>query len=153
LLARTPPALILTPPEQWRNEHEMQIACTDMLATLLLPDVEWSAVDHGHSFDKRPIRNAKPGRNGKIATIGMLEAQKRKRRGVKSGLCDFYFWHQGDCFAIELKTPDGALSDDQREHIKGLIRNNVLVRVCWSKALVLQTVIEWHLTRPMVIAA
>jgi hypothetical protein len=144
-LARTPPPLVLTAPERWDDEHDLQIACTEMLERILLEEVEWSAVDHGHSLDMRKGRHGVP--------IGVLEAKKRKRRGIKTGLCDYYFWHQDCAFAIEMKMPDGVLRDDQRKHIKGLIRNGVLVKVCYSTNLVFNTVVEWHLTRPMQVTA
>jgi hypothetical protein len=140
VLARTPPPLILTPPERFPNEHAMQECCTQtILRPLLLPDVAWSAIDHGHSFDKRV------GRHG--VEIGFLEAKKRKRRGVEPGIPDYLLWHEGDSFAIELKMPDGDLSDDQRTMLKRLIRSGVLCRVCHSLNLVLNTLMEWHLTR------
>ena len=138
MLARTPP-LVLTAPELFADEHAMQEACTTMLTPLLLPEVTWTAIDHGHSFDKRK------GRHG--VEIGFLEARKRKRRGVKPGIPDYLFWHEGDAFAIELKMPDGTLSDDQRDMLKALIRSGVLCRVCYSTNLVLLTCQEWSLLR------
>jgi len=143
---RRPGPLILTPYDP--AEHEMQIDITAALEKILLPDVAWTAIDHGHSFDQRPAR-VKPGRDGRVPTVGMLEALKRKRRGVRAGVCDYCFWYMPappGAFAIELKTPDGPLSDDQRVWIKRMIRAGAAVKVCWSKALVIQTVTEWGLT-------
>jgi hypothetical protein len=144
MLARTPP-FALTAPQLYRNEHELQIACTRMFIPLMLPAVTWSAVDHGHSFDRTIGRNGRP--------IGLLEAQKRKARGIKAGLPDYLLWHLGDAFAIELKMPDGELSDDQKDMIRSLLANRVRVKVCYSTSLVLATLAEWELLRPMRVAA
>jgi VRR-NUC domain len=149
-VAGLPPPLVLTPYDP--AEHELQIDCTTMLHTILLPGVCWTAIDHGHSFDKRPAR-VKPDRHGRVPTIGMLEAIKRKRRGIKSGICDYLFWFEGSSFAIELKVPDGILSDDQKKWLRSMIANKVRCKVCWSKSLVFQTVVEWGLTRRMQVAA
>lgn len=126
-------------------EHEMQEECTRALNTILLPTVCWTAIDAGHSFDQRIGRHGVP--------RGMLEAQKRKRRGVKKGWPDYQFFHHGSAFAIELKVPSGTLSPEQKDILRQLIANQVSCRVCWSVDLVIATVAEWGLSRPLRIAA
>jgi hypothetical protein len=123
------------------TEHELQIVCADACWRILLPDVQWTAVDLGHSLDQRVGRNGVP--------IGLIEAQKRKRRGCKPGVFDFLFWHRGAAFAIELKrNADEQLSDDQKEFGRGLIRAGCKVKVAWTFDLFIQTITVWGLVRP-----
>ena len=143
MLARTPPPLVLTPPGQ--REHELQIECTEMLNRILLPEVCWTAIDHAHSFDKRRGAHGVP--------IGMLEAQKRKRRGIKPGIPDYAFWHACKSYAIELKVDGPDLSDDQEIFLRAMIGAGVEVSVCWTQDQVLSEVVAWELTRPMQVAA
>ena len=133
----------LTPHQ--KGEHELQIDCTAMLKRLLLPEVAWTAIDHGHSFDQTIGRNGRP--------IGLMEAQKRKARGIEPGIFDYAFWHGGASFALELKVGLNDLSDDQETWGKRLIRAGVECKVCWSIDQVCQTVIAWRLTRPMRVMA
>lgn len=109
-------------------EHEAQIACARMLARVLRPDVCWTAVDHANARDK-------------------LTGAIRKARGVKAGIPDFLFWHDGRGFAIEFKREDGVLSDAQRDFLRTLIGADVEVAVCWSASQVADKVVEWGLTR------
>jgi len=124
------------------DEHELQIQCSDMLRLLLLPTVAWTAIDHAHTLDRRVGRHGVP--------IGILEAKKRQRRGIKPGITDYLFWHRGRGFALELKVGDGELSDDQREFFRTLIAAEIETKVCWTKTQVFQTVQAWGLTRHMV---
>jgi hypothetical protein len=121
------------------EEHETQIACTAMLWKVLLPDVAWTAIDHGHSM------NMKIGRHG--VPIGILEAQKRKKRGVKAGIADYLFWHRSFGFAIELKTVDGVLSEGQEVFLGDLIRAEIPVSICWRIEQVLERCTAWGLCR------
>src|SRR3954447_8339504 len=134
---------VLSPYQQ--SEHELQIDCTDMLIRLLLPDVQWTAIDHAHSLNMRIGRNGKP--------IGLIEAMQRKRRGVKAGICDYLLWHRARAFAIELKVGDADLEDCQKDFIRGLIRAEVETKVCWTKDQVFDTVISWGLTRAVRVSA
>jgi hypothetical protein len=121
-------------------EHDLQISCTDMLRLVLLPDVQWTAVDHAHSLDRRIGREGRP--------IGLIEAMKRKARGIRKGIPDYLYWHRGRGFAIELKrNADEQLSDDQEDFLRGLIRAGVEVKICWTKMQVFDTVVAWGLTR------
>jgi hypothetical protein len=122
------------------SEHELQVACADACWRILLPDVQWTAVDLGHSLDQRAGRNGVP--------IGLIEARKRKRRGCKPGCFDFLFWHQTNAFAIELKVGDGDLSDDQKEFGRGLIRAGCKLKVCWTFEQFISTITAWGLVRP-----
>lgn len=132
--------------EEEQSEHDLQMDIARMLHVVLLPDVQWTSVDHAHSLDQRLGRTGRP--------IGLVEAMKRKARGVKRGITDILFWHQGRGFAIELKrNADEPLSDAQKEFCKGLIAAGIPVKVCWSKPQVFQTVVAWGLTRPMRVAA
>jgi hypothetical protein len=129
----------LTVPQQ--SEHDLQIDCTNMLWRVLLPDISWSAYDHGHSFDKTIGRHGRP--------IGLLEMQKRKARGVKAGIPDYQFLYQGDTFAIELKaSADAPLSDDQKAFLTSMIKNGAQVAICWTIWQVFNKVLEWGLCRP-----
>lgn len=127
-------------------EHELQIDCTNMLNIVLLPDVQWTAIDHAHSLNWAPGRNGRP--------IGIQEMQKRRSRGVRSGITDYLFWFDGRGFAIELKrSPDEKLSDDQKDFCKGLLRARIPLKICWTKLQVFNVVVDWGLARPMRIAA
>jgi len=138
-----PPLFILVPPEQ--DEHELQESVTGMLHIILLPDVQWTSVDHSHSINMQLGRNGRP--------IGLIEAGKRKRRGIKPGIWDILLWRLGQGYAIELKVGNNDLSDDQETFGEGLIRAGVKLKVCWNKDQVFDTVVGWGLTRPMRVAA
>ena len=132
------PVLVLTEYEQ--SEHELQIDCTKMLHLILRPKVVWTAIDHAHSLDQRIGRGGRP--------IGILEAQKRKARGVKKGICDYLFWFDQRGFAIELKrSASERLSPEQKDFCKGLIDTRCPVKICWTKDQVFDTVVSWGLTR------
>lgn len=121
-------------------EHELQIECSKMLELILLPDVAWSAIDHAHSFTKQI------GRNGR--SIGMLEAVKRKRRGIQAGIFDYLFLHDGRGYQIELKRDaDQDFSDAQKVWGGRLMAAGVPIKLCWTKDQVFQTVVGWGLTR------
>ena len=126
-------------------EHETQIDCTEMLGRVLRPEVCWTAIDHGHSFDMRPSKHGVP--------IGLIEAQKRKARGIVAGIPDYLFWDLGLSYAIEFKIGDGVLSDNQRVFLKRLIAAKVKVAVCWGTRQVFDKVREWGLTRSLQVMA
>ena len=128
--------------EAWEPlEHDLQLDCTKMLERLLLDDVQWTAVDHAHSLDRRIGRGGVP--------IGLIEVRKRKARGIKSGICDYLFWHRGAAFAIELKrNASEPLSDDQKIFCRGLLKAGVKVQVCWTIWQVDLTATRWGLMRP-----
>lgn len=131
-------AFILEAPEP--REHELQIDCTKMLERILLPDVQWTAIDHAHSLDRRIGRNGRP--------IGLIEVQKRKARGIRAGICDYLFWYQKCGYAIELKrNASEPLSDDQKTFCRGLLAADIPVKVCWTIWQVHDTVVGWGLAR------
>jgi|SRR5215467_16206580 len=46
-----------------------------------------------------------------------ITGAKLKRMGVLAGAADLLLWHDGNSFALELKSPGGRLSDAQREFL------------------------------------
>ena len=122
------------------REHAAQIDCTKMLRGVLRPEVAWTAIDHAHSLNPTIGRHGKP--------IGLLEAQKRKARGVRPGVCDYLFWHNSLGYAIEFKVDDGELTGDEERFIKDLIKAKAEVKVCWGMWQVFETVSDWGLVRP-----
>ncbi len=138
-------------PDRDPLEHDLQIACTKALYSVLLPDVCWTAIDHGHSLNMTIGRHGRP--------IGFIEAQKRKARGIKPGITDYLFWRLGRGFAIELKTiaqamtANKGLSDDQHNFLSQLITAGVEVSVCWTIDLVLARCQGWGLCRPFRVSA
>lgn len=133
----SPPKLRLTVPKL--PEHKLQIECSNMLRILMLPDVCWTAVDHGHSFNPTIGRGGQP--------IGLLEMQLRKARGVHAGISDYLFWRDSKGYAIELKTRDGVLSDPQKEFHAKLGVAHVPVAVCRSHREVADALTGWGLLR------
>ena len=128
------------------TEHELQLDCTRMLERILLEDVQWTAVDHAHSLDKRLTKNGVP--------IGLIEMKKRKARGIKAGITDYLFWHRSLGFAIEMKrNASERLSDDQKIFCRGLLKAGIPVKVCWTIWQVDEHVTEWGLTRPHTVMA
>jgi hypothetical protein len=124
------------------DEHELQIACVKMLRTLLLPDVCWTAIDHGHSIDRTPSW-----RDPRVS-VGFLEMQKRRARGVIDGIWDLWFWRVGITHVIELKVGDNDLSSAQEEFGERLILAGVRhLKVCWTQDQVFDAVCGWGLTR------
>jgi hypothetical protein len=125
-------------------EHELQISCTKALQRILLPGVFFTAIDHAHSLNMTPGRNGRP--------IGYQEAAKRKARGVRTGLPDYWFVHRAAMFAIELKkNADAPLSDDQEDVLRELIANEVEVAICWTMDQVFGRIRQWGLCRPGVV--
>lgn len=123
-------------------EHDLQITCASAFdsGAILLPDVTWTAIDSAFSL------NRTIGRNGK--EIGWGEVQKRKKRGIKPGPPDFVFWHVGRGFAIELKTVEGELTEDEEKFLRSLIRSGIEVAVCWTFNQVIARLSIWGLLRP-----
>ena len=137
---------VLTLVEREPTEHELQISCRKMLDIILLPEVQWTSVDHAHSLDQRIGRGGVP--------IGLLEAHKRKARGCKAGITDMLFWYQQRGYAIELKrNASEPLSDDQKTFCKGLLAAGIPVKICWRKDQVWRTVVDWGLARPHTVMA
>jgi VRR-NUC domain len=128
-----------------QTEHELQIDCTAMLWKILLPEVCWTAIDHAHSLNMQIGRHGRP--------IGILEAQKRVARGIQPGIADYLFWHRSNAFAIELKTVNGVLHDDQKVWLRRMIKAGGEVSVCFSFDQVVAKVREWDLCRGFVVMA
>jgi hypothetical protein len=131
----------LTPPDPF--EHELQIDCTTMLELVLAIDVQWTAVDHAHSLTEKIVI-----RGGREIPVGLVEAKKRKARGIRPGICDYLFWHRSRGYAIELKRDASSpLSDVQKVFCRGLIDAQIPVKICWTKDQVYNVVSDWGLTR------
>jgi hypothetical protein len=79
-------------------ESQIQRAVCDHLRLRAKPDVLWLHVPNGGRRDVR--------------TGAML-----KREGVLAGASDLLLWHDGNSFALELKSPGGRLSDAQLEFL------------------------------------
>jgi hypothetical protein len=79
-------------------EAQIQRAVCDHLHLRAKPDVLWLHCPNGGRRDAR--------------TGAML-----KRMGVLSGASDILAWHQGNAFALELKSPGGRPSDAQLEFL------------------------------------
>ena len=76
-------------------EHDLQKAVAAFLHSAMPPGTNWTAIDHA----------------GTSARHGaMLRA-----RGVKSGVPDFHFTFHGCVYWIEMKTPTGRVSQEQKE--------------------------------------
>jgi hypothetical protein len=79
-------------------EAQIQRAVCDHLHLRAKPDVLWLHCPNGGRRDAR--------------TGAML-----KRMGVLAGASDILAWHQGNAFALELKSPGGRPSDAQLEFL------------------------------------
>src|SRR5260370_40070043 len=83
-----------------RPEAAIQRAVCDHLRLRAKADVLWLHCPNGGRRDGR--------------TGAML-----KRMGVLAGASDILGWHQGNAFALELKSPGGSPSDAQLEFLAG----------------------------------
>jgi hypothetical protein len=120
-------------------ERNAQIQDARMQRILLRSGVCWTAIDHGHTFDKTLGRHGKP--------IGLIEAQKRKARGVRAGIPDFLYWHQGRGYAIERKVAGGVISDEQKQFQAELVEAGIPVAVCWTQKEICDALEGWGLLR------
>jgi hypothetical protein len=77
-------------------ENAIHAAVVEHLRMRAKPDVLWIHVPNGGARDAR--------------TGAML-----KRMGTLAGASDLLFWHRGNSFALELKSPGGRLSENQLE--------------------------------------
>lgn len=127
------------------SEHQEQIEDVKALKILLRPGVCWTSVDHAHSFNKELGRSGKP--------IGLLEAEKRKARGVRAGIPDYLFWNDGRGYAIERKVGKNRLSDAQIEFHDELRVAGIPIATCRSLKQMLDTLGGWGLLRPFKVAA
>ena len=60
------------------------------------------------------------------------EANKLKHEGMTAGIPDLIFAYRGVCYFIEMKTPTGVLSDEQKGIIKKLSDQLIITIVCRS---------------------
>lgn len=101
-------------------EHKLQIEVAAVLASRLDPATTWwTSVDAGWM----PTAWA---------------ARIRRERGVRSGVPDVLALHEGRLIAIELKSPRGRLSDNQRAMREELLRAGARWWLCRSAQAVLE---------------
>jgi len=81
-----------------RPEAQLHAAVVEHLRLRAKPDVLWLHPANGGTRDIR-------------------EAARFKRMGVLAGASDLLLWHRGNSFALELKSPDGRLSEAQLEFL------------------------------------
>jgi len=109
-----------------RREQELQISVVRFLEVALPDDVFFFHVPNGGKRRKR-------------------EAAIFKAMGVKAGVPDIPFLHDGRCFLIELKADDGTLSDNQKAAHKFIRKAGCPVAVCRSLGEVEQQLREWKI--------
>ena len=126
-------------------ERDAQIQDARALKILLRPNVAWTAIEHGHSFNPTIGRSGQP--------IGLIEMQKRKARGVRSGIPDLSFVAEGRSYWIERKVEGGIISEAQLEFQSELKDAGALVATCWSQRELCDTLEAWGLLRPYRVAA
>lgn len=99
--------------KQSREEQGLAKAVADLLTVLIPEHVGfWSHIGHGGG--------------------GQLRGSILKGMGLKAGLPDYYLTHSGNSFWIELKTPTGAVSKEQRKVHRQLTDHGAQVGVCRS---------------------
>ncbi|HEY7243369.1 MAG TPA: VRR-NUC domain-containing protein [Xanthobacteraceae bacterium] len=76
-----------------------------------------------------------------------IEAAIFKGLGARAGGPDVFAVHQGRCYAIELKTEAGRLTQVQRNAIADLERAGALTAVCHGLDAALHTLEQWGLLR------
>ena len=76
------------------TEHQIQCALVKLLKLKAFPGVVWTTIGHG-------------------ARMALSTAKKLKAAGVQAGVPDMLFWHDGECFALELKADKGRASPEQ----------------------------------------
>ena len=111
----------------------MQAQITQTLALELAPPghlsrqgVCWFAIDHAN-----------------FAGV----AGARIGRGIIAGLPDLMFWYRGTAYIIELKTPDGVLSEAQKLLLPVARLAGVPVAICCSAEQVLRALDTWAVPR------
>ena len=116
------------------REHQFQARLTTVLALELAPPghlsrhgVCWFAIDHAN------FAGVAPG-----ARIG---------KGIIAGLSDLMFLYRGNAYVIELKRPDGVLSEAQKKLLPVIRMAGVQVAVCCTDEQVLRTLDTWEIPR------
>jgi VRR-NUC domain len=74
-----------------------------------------------------------------------IEAAKLKGMGVVAGAPDVLLWHDGKAFALELKSPDGRLSEAQSEMLARLDRAGVFTCVAHGLDRAIAVLESWNL--------
>lgn len=73
------------------------------------------------------------------------EGAKLKKMGVRAGVADLIFWHEGKFMAIELKTESG-MSPVQKEFKRRFEQAGGLFAICTSVKEVRDTIVLWGIT-------
>lgn len=84
-----------------RPEDRLQVRCAMFATSHVLPPTFWTAVEHGR-------------KHSGTATQRAAEWQRLKRKGVKPGLADLWFFSHGYVYCAELKASTKQ-SDNQYE--------------------------------------
>jgi hypothetical protein len=77
-----------------RSEAQIHAAVVAHLRLRAKPEVLWTHVPNGEKRDART-------------------GAKLKRMGTLAGTSDFLLWHEGNSFALEIKSPGGRPSEHQ----------------------------------------
>jgi hypothetical protein len=130
------PAFRLTAPVP--REHPLQVQIAKALSMEIAPagkvsdaGVVWYSIDHANFAGKVP---------------GV-----RLGRGVIAGILDTFVLHRGRAHLIEIKAPDGELSDAQQSVIAAAILAGARVGVCRDAFEVLACLDEWNVPRKRLI--
>lgn len=106
-------------------ESELHKAVKKYLDLILTPDSFWTSIDH--------------------AAKGRFQGQMRKARGVKKGIPDILIQFAGRVHWIELKSPDGTLSKDQKDCHEAIVRAGGCVTVARSLEHVCDALARWQI--------
>jgi hypothetical protein len=116
------------------REHPLQAQIARTLTIEIAPagkvsdaGVVWYSIDHADYAGKVP---------------GV-----RLGRGVVAGILDMFVLYRGRSHVIEVKAPDGELSDPQRSIIAASICGGARVGVCRDAFEVLACLDEWNIPR------
>jgi VRR-NUC domain len=77
----------------------------------------------------------------------VTEAARFKRMGVTPGAPDVLLWHADRSYALELKSPDGRLSEAQSEMLARLAKAGVFTCVAHGLDRALAVLESWNLLR------
>jgi hypothetical protein len=105
-------------------ESELHKTVKKYLDLILTPDSWWTSIDH--------------------AAKGKFRGQMRRARGVKKGIPDILILFAGRCHWIELKSPDGKLSPEQKDCHEAIVSAGGAVTVARSVDHVSDALARWQ---------
>jgi hypothetical protein len=76
-----------------------------------------------------------------------IEAAILKGLGTRAGVPDIFAVHQGQCYALELKTKDGRATDAQWQAIEDLRAAGAHAEVCYGLDRALAVLESWGLLK------